>query len=171
MRLRQLKEKFELQQRRETVMREEELLEVRSTIEQARLRVQIVEEDQSEECFDRSYGPPRATSVPEIKRYDQRTDVYSNVESGLTPEMKRNMPSRPSRDDTYARADLDPATSRHVDTRADLDPATSRALTHIQVSNLPCPATFTYVLTLILSLEWSATRQAGIATTIVLHPD
>ena len=132
LRLQQLKKKFELQQRRETVMHEEELLEVRSTIEQARLRVQILEEeDQSEECFDRSYWPPRATSVPEIKRYDQRTGVYSNVESGLTPEMKRNMPSRPSRDDTYASADLDPATSRHVDKHADLDPATShRVDTH-----------------------------------------
>ena len=131
MRLRQLKKKFELQQRRETVMREEELLEVRSKIEQARLRVQILEEeDQSEECFDRSYGPPKATSVPDIKRCDQRTDVYSNVESGLTPEMKRNMPSRPSRDDTYARADLDPATSHRVDTHSDLEPVMSR---HIHV--------------------------------------
>ena len=64
-------------------MHEEELLDVRSTIEQARPRVQILEgeEDQSKECFDHSYGPPRATSVPEIKRFDQRTDVYSNVES------------------------------------------------------------------------------------------
>ena len=50
--MQQLKKKFELQQRRVTVMREEELLEVKSKIEQAlaRLRVQILEEeDQSEE--------------------------------------------------------------------------------------------------------------------------
>ena len=43
LRLQQLKKKFELQQRRVTVMREEELLEVTSAIEQARLRVQILE--------------------------------------------------------------------------------------------------------------------------------
>ena len=71
--------KFELQKRRVTVMREEELLEVKSTIEQARLRVQILEEDQSEEYFDLSHGLPRATSDPEIKSYDQRTEVYANV--------------------------------------------------------------------------------------------
>lgn len=129
--LQQLKKKFELPQRRETVMREEELLEVRSTIEQAGLRVQTLEEeDQSEECFDGSYGPPRATSIPEIMRYDQRTDVYLKVESELTPEMKRNVPSRPSRDDTYTRADLEPATSRHADTHSGLEPAMSR---HIHV--------------------------------------
>ena len=40
--------------------------------------------------------------------------------------MKRTMPSRPSRDYTYTCAELDPATSRHVDTQPDLDPATSR---------------------------------------------
>ena len=69
LRLQQLKKKFELQQRRVTVMREEDLLEVKSTIEQARLRVQILEEeDQSEEYFDRSHGLPGATSDPEIKR-------------------------------------------------------------------------------------------------------
>ena len=70
-------------------MREEELLEVRSAIEQARLRVQILEEeDQCKQYFDRSHGPPRATSDPEIKRYDQRTDVYPNVDSELTPDIK-----------------------------------------------------------------------------------
>ena len=36
------------------------------------------------------------------------------------------MPSQPSRDYTYTSADLDPATSRHVDTHPGLDPATSR---------------------------------------------
>ena len=131
LRLQQLKKKFELQQRRVTVMREEELMEVKSTIEQARLRVQILEEeDQSKEYFDRSHGLPRATSDPEIKRYDQRTEVYSNVEPGLTPDMKRTIPSRPSRDYTYTRAELDPATSRHVDTHPGFTPAMSR---HIHV--------------------------------------
>ena len=107
------------------VVHEEEFLEVRSTIEQARLRVQILEEgDQSGEYFDCSYGPPGETSVPQIKRYDQRTDVYSNVESELMPEMKRNMPSRPSRD-TNMHADLNPAKSCHVDTHPGLEPAIS----------------------------------------------
>ena len=151
-------------------MREEELLEVKSTIGQARLRVQILEEeDQSEEYFDRSHGLPRATSDPEIKRYDQRTEVYSNVEPGLTPDMKMTIPSRPSRDYTYTRAELDPATARHVDTHPDLDPATSRHVdTHPGFKPL---ATFMYVLTLILSLEWAATRYAGIVILIVLHPN
>ncbi|XP_044167871.1 uncharacterized protein LOC122951891 [Acropora millepora] len=114
-------------------MREEELLEVKSTIEQARLRVQILEEAQSEEYFDLSHGLPRATSDPEIKSYDQRTEVYPNVEPGSTPDMKRTMPSRPSRDYTYMCAELDPAMSRHVDTQPDLDPAMSR---HIHVPRM-----------------------------------
>ena len=170
LRLQQLKKEFQLQQRCVTVMREEELLEVKSTIEQACLRVQILEEeDQSEEYFDRSHGLPRATSDPEIKRYDQRTEVYSNVEPGLTPDMKRTIPSRPSRDYTYTRAELDPATARHVDTHPDLDPATSCHVdTHPGFKPL---ATFMYVLTLILSLEWAATCYAGIMILIVLHPN
>ena len=131
LRLQKLKKKFELEQRRVTVMREEELLDVKSTIEQARLRVQILEEEvQSKVYFDRSHGPPRATSDPEIKRYDQRTEVYSNVEPELTPDMKGTMPSRPSRDYTYTRADLDPATSRHVDIHPGLEPVISH---HIHV--------------------------------------
>ena len=115
-------------------MREEELLEVKSTIDQARLRVQIFEEeDQSKEYFDRSHGLPRATSDPEIKSYDQRTEVYANVEPRLTPDMKRTMPSRPSRDYTYTCAELDPATSRHVDTQPGFKPAMSR---HIHVPRM-----------------------------------
>ena len=47
--------------------------------------------------------------------------------------MKRTMPSRPSRDYTYTCAELDPATSRHIDTQPDLDPAMSR---HIHVPRI-----------------------------------
>ena len=63
LRLQQLRRRFELQQRREDVIREEELLEVKSTIEQARLRVRILEEgEQSEErSFQHIHDSPPAT--------------------------------------------------------------------------------------------------------------
>lgn len=59
LRLQQLKKEFELQQICVMVMHEEELLEVRSTIEQAHLKVQILEEeDQSEKYLVRMHGSP-----------------------------------------------------------------------------------------------------------------
>ena len=59
LRLQQLKKEFELQQICVMVMHEEELLELRSKIEQAHLKVQILEEeDQSEKYLVCRHGSP-----------------------------------------------------------------------------------------------------------------
>ena len=71
LKLQQLKKKFDLQRRREAVQREEELLEVESEIEQARLRVQILEEGEGfTEHFEYSYDPPPEASVSRAKGHD-----------------------------------------------------------------------------------------------------
>ena len=139
LRLQQLRRRFELQQRREDVMREEELLEVKSTIEQARLRVRILEEgEQSEErSFQRIHDSPSAavlqselssvTKVPlptrdETSTSRARPDLSSDTRNDPytlhVPRTRSDLSSN-ARDETYtlhARSDPDPVCRSDNDT-------------------------------------------------------
>ena len=86
LKLQRLKKKFDLQQRRVVVQREEELLEVENKIEQARLRVQILEEGEGyKDHFAYSFDPP-PTSVFHEPRVTTRELLLSR-----TPVLRRSL--------------------------------------------------------------------------------
>ena len=109
LKLQQLKNKFDLQQRRVVVQREEELLEVENKIEQARLRVQILEEGEGyKDHFAYSLDPPQTSGVPRAKGDDPRTATFPDTgfeaKSALT---HTPFPSRVETNTLRARSDLD----------------------------------------------------------------
>ena len=107
--MQQLKKKFDLQQRR-VVVKREELLEVENKIEQACLRVQILEEGEGyKDHFAYSFDPPPTSDVPRAKGDDPRTvnflDTGFTAKSALT---HAPLPSRLETNTLHVRSDLDP---------------------------------------------------------------
>ena len=133
LKLQQLKKKFDLQRRREAVQREEELLEVESEIEQARLRVQILEEGEGfTEHFEYSYGPPPEASVSRAKGRDPRTAVFTETEFDVgSARAHAPLPSSVETNTLRARSDLDPVSQpKHKPTYGEPDASLDRGNPH-----------------------------------------
>ena len=110
LKLQQLKKKFDFQQRRVVVRREEELLEVENNIKQVRLRVQILEEGEGfKNHLEYSYGPPPPSGVSRAKGHDPRTATFPDTgfeaKSAFT---HAPLPSRVETNTLRAHSDLDP---------------------------------------------------------------
>ena len=110
LKMQQLMKKFDLQQRRVVVQSEKDLLELENKIEQACLRVQILEEGEGyKDHFAYSFNPPPTSGVPRATGDDPRTATFPDTgfkaKSALT---HAPLPSRVETNTLHAHSDLDP---------------------------------------------------------------